>query len=351
MFAPRYSITNDILRNISYVEACREVIDHAPLIPAWEKKFQEDAMVRTVHHGTHIEGNGLDIDQAEQVLQGNEVMARSRDIQEVINYRAAMQYLDTLSQEKDGMKEITEEMVKQIHTLTVEKLLEASQCGQYRKTQVVIRNSQTGIVSFRPPGFPEVPSQMLDFIHWINSTSEKDIHPVLKAGIAHYELARIHPFVDGNGRVARALSTLVLFKEGYDIRRFFSLEEYFDSNSIEYYESLQSVEKEKGDLTTWLSYFTKGVAVELTRVKDKIHKLSIDTKLKTRLGHQIALSDRQIKIIEYMQEIGYLQNKAFPQLFPMVSEDTILRELQELVRSGIIKKIGVTKGAKYILAQ
>jgi Fic family protein len=77
---------------------------------------------------------------------------------------------------------------------------------------------------------------LIEFIH-----EEKEIHPVLKAGIVHYEFVRVHPFLDGNGRVGRALSMLVLFSDGYDIREFFSLEEHFDRNAEEYYKALQSV--------------------------------------------------------------------------------------------------------------
>ena len=128
------------------------------------------------------------------------------------------------------------------------------------------------------------------------------------------------------------------------------MEEYFDSNAIEYYQALQSVEREGGDLTAWLSYFTRGLAIELTKVKEKVQRLSIDIKLKDKLGRQIILSDRQIKIIEYMQKVGFLQNQAFQTLFPMISEDTILRELQSLLKHGIIKKQGVTKGARYVLS-
>ena len=161
---------------------------------------------------------------------------------------------------------------------------------------------------------------------------------------------RIHPFVDGNGRVARALSTLILFSKGYDIRKFFSLEEYFDSAATEYYYALQSVEKNKGDLTNWLEYFTKGLAIELSKIKDKVERISVDGKLREKLGGKpLLLSDRQLKIIEYIQKTGFLQNKAFTTLFPMVSEDTILNELKVLVQKKIIKKQGSTKGAKYIM--
>jgi Fic family protein len=161
---------------------------------------------------------------------------------------------------------------------------------------------------------------------------------------------RIHPFLDGNGRVARAVATLILFSEGYDIKRFFSLEEYYDREPMHYYEALQSVGKEQGNLTNWLIYFTEGLAIELTRIKEKVKSLSTDLKIKKSLGgQQLALTERQIKIVEFIQEQGFLQNKAFFELFPMVSEDTVLRELKDLLKKGIVKKEGSTKGAKYTL--
>ena len=196
-----------------------------------------------------------------------------------------------------------------------------------------------------------VPFQVTDLLEFINANDKEDIHPVLKSGIVHYELVRIHPFVDGNGRVARALASLILYQEGYDIRKFFSLEEYFDSDAAQYYEALQSVEKKDGDLTNWLEYFSLGLAIELSKIKDKIEAISVDSKIKEKLGGKpLLLSDRQLKIIQYIQKTGYLQNKGFAQIFPMVSEDTILNELKALLKSGVIKKHGVTKGAKYIMA-
>ena len=226
----------------------------------------------------------------------------------------------------------------------------SEKCGEYRKTQVVVKNNQTGQVSFRPPEASTIPSQIKDLLVFIESSQNQDIHPVLKSGIVHYELVRIHPFLDGNGRVARALSTLILFLEGYDIRKFFSLEEYFDSKASEYYDALQSVEKTGGDLTKWLEYFTEGLAIELSKIKEKVERISVDGKLRERLGGKpLLLTERQLGIIEYIQKVGFLQNQAFEELFPMVSEDTILNELKVLLQTGIIKKQGVTKGAKYVM--
>lgn len=348
MYSPKYSINNTILKNIGIIEAAREVIDHAPLLPYYEKEFQKDAMIRKVHHGTHIEGNELNLDQAEKVIEGQEVIARQRDIQEVINYRRVMEFIEE-AKSKTQEKMMNEEFIKTLHKMTVEKILPPEKCGTYRTTQVVVKNSLTGEVTFTPPAAIAVPVQVNEFVDFINNTGPDDIHPVLKSGAVHYELVRIHPFVDGNGRVSRALSTFILFQQGYDIRKFFSLEEYFDNDATEYYSALQSVGKNEGDLTEWLAYFTQGLAIELSKIKDKIEKISVDVKLKERQGGTpILLSDRQLKIIEFIQKVGYLQNNGFKQLFPMVSEDTVLNELKYLIKHGLVKKTGSTKAAKYV---
>jgi Fic family protein len=346
MFIPSYNITNKILTNIAKIEAAEEVIKNAPLLPLWEKQFRQDAIVRAVYHGTHLEGNLLKKDEAKDVLLGKEVIGRPRDIQEVINYRKVIEFIDEEAKKK--IEKITEQLIKKLHRIIINKILPPAEQGEYRKKQVVIRNSQTGEVTFRPPPPIEVPFLMREFFYWLNTSDFEKIHPVLKAGIAHHELVRIHPFLDGNGRVARILATLILFLGGYDIRRFFSLEEYYDKDAISYYENLQKATA--GDLTSWLEYFTLGAAIEFEKVKEKILKLSKDVKLKEKIGgQQVFLTDRQIKIIEYIQEVGYLQNQSFKIIFPDISEDSVLRDLKELMNKGLIKKIGSTKKARYIM--
>ncbi|MDE2025109.1 MAG: Fic family protein [Patescibacteria group bacterium] len=353
MYSPQYTITNKVLKNIGTIEAAREVIQHAPLLPFYEKKFQNEALIRSVHYGTHIEGNELNLSQAERVIMGQQVVARERDIQEVINYRKVIEFIGEWGKpvkDPKERREVSEELIKKLHGVTVAKILPEETSGTYRKTQVVIKNSKTGEVTFRPPLPLAVSFQVGDLVEFINVTAKEDMHPVLKSGIVHYELVRIHPFVDGNGRVARALSTLILLAEGYDIRKFFSLEEYFDSDAARYYDALQSVEKGEGNLTTWLEYFTEGLAVELTHIKEKIESVSVDAKIKEKLGGQpLMLSERQLMIVEYIQKNGYLENKAFKSMFPMLSEDSVLLDIKQLVTAGIIRKQGVTKGVKYVM--
>lgn len=357
MFLSNYKITNSILKNIGIVDASREVIMNAPLIPAWEAKFRKDAMERMVHHGTRLEGNKLSEEEVKDVLDGREVLARDRDIQEVLNYRNVLKFIDNVATQIGEGKAyiLTLETVLEIHRLTTEKVLNSNQSGQLRQSQVVVRNTQTGQISYSPPPAAEVPFLMEDLINWINSEDAYDCHPVIKAGIIHYEIARIHPFVDGNGRTARALATLIMFLDGYDIRKFFSLEEYFDNNPMDYYQTLQAVSNQlvmdihERDLTPWLEYFVAGVAIELNRVKERVQRISSDARVKDKLGEQVVLNERQMLIMEYLHRHKEMRNADFRKVFPDYSDDTVLREIRFLKQKGLIKKVGGTKKATYML--
>ena len=352
MYSPKYSITNKILKNIGVIEASKEVIENAPLVPSFEKQFQTDALARTIHHGTHIEGNELNLVQTKKILEGQEVYGRDRDIQEIINYRNVMTLLDELVYKKG---DLSSEMLLDIHKATVEKIVDPTKIGVLRTTQVVIKEEGTDKIVLKPPPFVEVPYLLEDFFTWLNSTSALEIHPILRAGIVHYVLVAIHPFVEGNGRTVRAFTQLLLLKEGYDIKKFFSIEENFDSDLASYYDALFQVDKESSnigsrDLTPWIEYFTGVVAVELSKIKEKVRKLSLDTRMKVKFGEQIALSERQMRLMEYISDQGSAPMSDLKSIIDMVSEDTILRDLQDLIKKGIIKKEGSTKASRYVIA-
>ncbi|MEJ2347704.1 MAG: Fic family protein [Patescibacteria group bacterium] len=351
MYSPKFSISNKVLKNVGLIEAAKEVIENAPLVPSFEKQFQSDAIVRTIYHGTHIEGNDLSLTQTKKVLEGEDVVARARDIQEVINYRNAMKLIEELTGKRGGY-DIG--ILKDIHKETVQKIVAEEKVGTIRTTQVVVKEGGTGKIIFQPPPFVEVPFLLEDFFEWLNSKDSKGIHPILKAGIAHYVLVAIHPFVEGNGRTARAFASLILLRENYDIKHFFALEEHFDQDPASYYEAFSLVDRQspnigQRDLTPWLEYFTKVVAVELNKIKEKVRKLSIDTRLKVKMGKQVALSERQMRLVEYISDQGMAVMQDLKKVLPMVSEDTVLRDLKDLIDKGIVKKKGRTKAASYLM--
>lgn len=353
MYKPKYTITNDILKNIGEIEASKEIIENAPLVPAFEKRFETDAVVRTVHHGTHIEGNDLSLAQTKKVLEGENVVARARDIQEVINYRKVVGLLDELAEKRGNYQK---DMLLDIHKEAVYKIVAEEKIGVLRNTQVIVKDEQTGEVIFEPPSFVEVPYLVEDFLDWLNDPEAKGVHPILRAGIAHYILVAVHPFVEGNGRTARAFASLVLMREDYNIKRFFALEEHFDSDPAAYYEAFSLVDKQskniaQRDLTPWLEYFTKTVAVELGKIKEKIKKLSMDTRLKVKIGEQVALTERQMRLVEYLSNQKRAKMTDLKEVIPMVSEDTILRDIKDLMEKGIVRKEGSTKASRYMMAE
>lgn len=346
------------------IEACREVIDNAPLVPVWEAKFKEDALVRMVHFGTHVEGNDLTRYQAEKIVKQDPqrdelaltvarragVVAQERDVQEVINYRNVMKHIDQLVRLNKKVKLVLgEKELLQVQALTVEKIVPANEVGVYRKVAVTIRGPRRGEIVGRPPQSIEVPYQVEDFFAWFLSLVNEEVHPVIKAAIVHYELVRIHPFTEGNGRVSRAFAWLSLALDGYVGRQFFSFEEYFDRQVEDYYRALAGVEEKGGDLTGFIEFFAGALAVEMSRVKEKVRRLSMDVRFRDRLGRQVALTERQIALMEVLELKGEINMGEAREVLPMVSDDTIWRDLQDLKKKKLIVKKGRTKGARYLL--
>ncbi len=121
MFWPKFTISPAILKNIGAIESARALIDNAPLVPEWENQFREDAAIRAVHFGTHIEGNDLSLNQAKKVIEGEKIAGRPRDIQEVLNYRQVLDYINNFQRRKTDGIDYNKNEIKKIHRLTSQK--------------------------------------------------------------------------------------------------------------------------------------------------------------------------------------------------------------------------------------
>lgn len=363
MFDPLFSITNNLLTYIARIEAAKAVIDHSPLIPAWEVKFRNEALSRTVHYGTKIEGNELSAEQADQLVKlqfvtnskdallQTGITARERDVQEVINYRNVIGWIDKQTNLKTT-KVFSLDTLHTLHRLTVQGLLDDEVVGQFRKKQVVVQSASSGGVVFRPPVAVEVPYLVDEFFAWANGEAAQQLHPVIRAAITHYQLVYIHPYVEGNGRTARAVATLLLYSLEYDFKQFFSLEQYFDADVEAYYQALLSVQQTAShDLSYWLEYFCYGVALEIDKIQRQVERLSKDLRMKKQLGKQVALTERQIILLELFQQQDQISSYDAQIVLPNVSVDTILRDLKDLIEKGVIEKYGVTKGVTYRLRE
>jgi len=344
MFKTNFKITNKIINHIVDISAARELILNASLLPQWEVKLRKEAIVKMAHHSTSIEGNPLTLEQVKKLFIGNKIAAWEKDKNEVLNYVRVLEYIDKLGEKK--AKEITEDIILKIHQLNTNGILPEHQSGFYRRIPVAVVNGY-GRVIFQPPPVNRITTLMKDFISWLNSDQAQELYPVLLSGISHYEFVRIHPFIDGNGRTARALATLILYLKGFDTKRFFALDDYYNEDRDRYYAALQTVDQKTLDTTQWLEYFCEGVAVSMNRVKDTVLQLSRDRRLKDKRG-QIFLNEKQIRILKYLQTGLKITTKECQDMFN-VSERTARNYLNELVKKDLIKPVGPQKGRYYIL--
>lgn len=347
MFKPKYKYTDKIVELLTIISAAREVILNSPLIPRWEVSLRKDAIIRSAHSSTSIEGNNLSLKQVSELAAGRKIMAKRKDKQEVLNYLKVLEKLDMLA--KGGI--ITEEVVKNIHKmLTVDTLEDPQDCGVYRcerNKYVVVGNHLTGEISFRPPLNKKLPLLMKDYVQWLNSSEARNLDPIVMTGIAHYEFVRIHPFVDGNGRAARVIAALTLHIRGFDTKQFFCLDDYYDMNRNDYYQALSTVDPNKRDITKWLEYFVEGVAVSIASVREKVARLSSE-HIRTKKKGQIALTERQMRIVEHINKNGRITINEMTLMFK-ITRQASLKEIDRMIKLEIVKREGKARASYYVM--
>jgi Fic family protein len=344
LFNPNFTYTHKIVNNLVQIASAREAVLNSYLVPKWEITLRRDALIRAAHASTAIEGNPLTLEEVSRLAQGRKVMATRKAEQEVLNYLKVLENIEKYQEQG----KINENIILTLHKdVTKETLENPEHEGRYRELQVYVGNRITGKVIFMPPPPDEVPELMREFIEWVNSNDSYNLNPVVVAGLSHYEFVRIHPFIDGNGRTARALATLILNQRDFDIKKFFALDDYYDSDRNTYYSALKSVDQKTLDLTQWLEYFTNGVLLSISKVKEKVLQLSLEKHKKESKG-QIALTERQMKIIEILQNNGKITAGDVAKVFK-ISRQAALKELTKLVKLDVIKLEGKGRGANYIL--
>ena len=344
MFTPDFNYTHNIVKNLMIIEGVKEVIENSPILPVWQSRLQKEALIRQAHHTTRIEGTQLTLEQVRDLIDEKPIAARERDIQEVRNYLKVVAFIDDVYENPDMVLDLR--TIRHIHFLILDGIEGGYEPGEFRKIQNYVVNSRTNEVIYTPPPASDVPILMLELVDWLCSDDANQLSPLLKSGIVHYQFVTIHPFLDGNGRTARALANLILYHSGYDIKKLFSLEEYYDLNPADYYEALQSV-RATGELTTWLEYFTTGIAEEMQKVKEMVLTHSRDRALRNRIG-QVELTERQLVILSYVEKHGQITNRELQQQANL-SHSSAHKELLALVESGLLIRKGKARGTHYVL--
>ena len=218
---------------------------------------QKESALIMAYASTTIEGSTLTPQEVKQVSDGERPQKPEFHIQMVKNYLDVVRWI----REKENTKVVTEGSILTLHKIIGEKAVAGGPVGKYRKVQVYVGDH-------KPPPPGKVPHLMKEFLDWLNNRSHQ-YHPVLSSAIAHFEIATIHPFRDGNGRVARALASWELYRRGFDTLHVFTLDDILLENRKFYYLQLSNARK-PGGLADWLEYISDITAEGLERAYNRL---------------------------------------------------------------------------------
>lgn len=206
-------------------------------------------------------------------------------------------------------------------------------------------------VHFEAPGAERLEGEMKTFLVWIEKKS--DLDAVLKAGIAHFWFVTIHPFEDGNGRIARAIGDMALARADGTADRFYSLSAQIERERKAYYEQLERQQRREPDLTDWLAWFLDCMGRAITNAEMALSHVMSKAEL-WRIINQSPVNDRQRHVINRMLEHsfkGFMNTSKYARL-ANCSNDTALRDIQNLVARGIFRQnTGGGRSTSYTLAE
>lgn len=335
-----YKITDRIIASIESIRSIWWVIENASIVPEWEHKLKKIARIRSWVFSTRIEWSKITLQEATDLLDGKDILARPRDKQELENYLKVLDYIE----KQENEKQITHNDIFNIHKLTTKDILSPGLQNKYREQQNAIYNA-SGWIVFMPPEWKDIPKLMDDLLNFINT--KKEVSPLIRAGILHHYFVIIHPFVDGNWRTARALTQLFLYQNWFNTKKYFSLEEYYDNDLNNYYKAINiwtnfytSLEKWI-DSTYFLEYFLKWIEIELNNLKKQISQIKDDDVFSSNLK-KLDLTNRQLHIALFTKENWKAQMKDYLAKFN-IGRTTIKRELQILIDKWVLESVGSWK--------
>ena len=274
-FQPRFGYTHGMVRNLGLIESARAVVDVLPLPPDQVLRLRQAARQRATRNSTRIEGNTLTIVEVDRAIVATDRTPGEMQ-QEVRNYWRALEWIED---QLEARRPISEEYIRELHCLIeVRGIGRRGQRSDFRADECPVIDAATRRVDYAPPKPEDVSALMRDLAAWWRGNEAAELPGPVRAGLLAHRFVSIHPFSDGNGRTARALATAELWRGGYDMRGFLSLEEYYTADLQAYYDSLQMglpIDFYDGrhdpDHTPWLEYFLATMA----RAAEELRKKAI----------------------------------------------------------------------------
>lgn len=352
MFNPRYTVTPKIISNLTEIAQIKSIVERSRVLPLNELELKRQAILRMAHTSTSIEGNKLAQFEVSKVIAGEQVRANQKDVTEVKNYYRSLRLLDKMSSQK---QDITSREILSLHEMVVTGLVEKEKTGKFRPSTIYIVDIEKGgreTVRFQGPPARQVPSLAKELLAWLRRAKRNTIHPIIRAGILHLQFVTIHPFTDGNGRVARLLTQLELYRAGWDFRKILVLEDYYNQDRRAYYKAENDVQGKKFnpdiDFTTWLEYFTTGFLAQAKKVQDQIQSISFG-KGKTS-QEQIFLDSSEIKIMDFASTNGRITSDDVVDILKLTKRSAQLK-LKKLAGLGLLKMEGAGPSTYYTFVE
>lgn len=361
MFEPKYTITEGILTNIVKFEVVMSMVDSVEILEEWESRLRRDALARRVSLFSRLAGGSLREEVVEKIVSDDperdekvsevaqrlSIVGKEKEIQQVLNIVNSNRYINHLVFLANKFKEtgIGEKELCQTNTILGEKIYKSDALGVYRLKEAISENFE-----FVPT--VEITFLLEDVLKWVEGRRKKDENQLVGYGIFLYELVRILPFEENAVITVLEFVRMVMSIGGYELKKLWYLEEELLKNESSFWVAAKSVEKNNGDMTEYLEFFAKCLADSGERLKMRLINLVGELpKFRTESGRTVALSERQIALMEEITVRGEMTIKELRSILPMVSDDTILRDLKDLLLKKMIKKRGKTKGAVYVLGK
>lgn len=303
------------------------------------EKYLVSSLIEEAISSSQMEGASTTRRVAKDMLQKN-IAPKTHSEKMIHNNYVAIRYI--VEHKDDPM---SEELLLQLHRLMTQDTLEnPDDVGRFRTDdKVVVQNNLTGEVVHNPPSYSEIPEFMERLIAFVNKDEEGAfIHPIIKALTAHFMIAYVHPFVDGNGRTARAVFYWYMLKRGYWLTEYLSISRIIYRTKNSYENSFLYAENDRMDIGYFLSYNLRVLAIAFQELQDYIQR-KIAQKQKAvdflKLGF---VNERQATILSMVRDdpriilsISELRSKF------QISQPTAKADIDKLVERGLLERIPV----------
>lgn len=339
----KFNYTSKLVNLLATAQGLYGQLEAEAEIPSLALGLTRKNQALATHFSTSIEGNPLTQAEVTNIVLGDKIPTTRSEL-EVKNYFEVLNRISILTREK---KPLAIGLILNLHK-NLMKGLTTKNLGQFRNESVIVgHRSATGvIIKHSPPAHAKEEIEKLVRMLIRDIEKDKENHPLIKAGILHHGFVYIHPFTDGNGRLARILTTYYLLLHGYEVNKYFILDDYYDIDRLSYSDMLHSADR--GDKTGWLEYFLEGITFSLQAALRRVKELK-DEEIDALTGtKRVLVSRREEEVLQLVLDKKVVKTQDLVEQFGVTRQQS-QSLLKNLVKKGILFKHGKTKSSYYEL--